>query len=133
MHQLTPDRGQHNSSVGATSETGTPPGATIINNAVTVLVKAINGRTNENVEGARVYLTADTGGPLPFGTPIFGSGGQLTNVSGETSVAFNFESNQPVIGRVRRSTTSPLFKSQPISGTITSAGLTITAPLTIDE
>lgn len=77
-----------------------------------------------NIENARVYIEADTGGPLAAGTVIFNK--LLTNASGVASATFNFESNQPVVGRARKGS-SPYYKTADIAGTITANGFDVTA------
>lgn len=58
----------------------------------------------------------------------------LTDVSGiEQDTAFSYTNSQPVLGRVRRGTSSPLYKTAPISGSITAAGLDTTVFLVADE
>ena len=58
-----------------------------------------------------------TGSPTST-TVIFND---LTNASGYVSDTRVFSSDQPVVGRARKSSGSPLYKSQPISGTISSS------------
>lgn len=108
--------------------TNTGPNITI-NNSVPIFVSA-KTLTGSDIQGARVYIEAASGGPLSAGTEIINT---LTDVNGEVSDTFNFTSNQPVIGRVRRGSTTPYFKTYPFTGTITSSGLTINAILVTDE
>jgi hypothetical protein len=104
---------------------------TTVNNTVTVRVTAIKASDASTIQNARVYLTADTGGPLAQGTIILNG---LTNASGVIEdTGFNFTSNQPVTGRVRKSTTTPLFKTSNLSGTIISSGLLLQASMIGDE
>lgn len=57
----------------------------------------------------------------------------LTDASGEVSDTRSWGSNQPFIGRVRRGSTTPTYKAQPVSGTIDSgSGAAVTAPLVSD-
>lgn len=56
-----------------------------------------------------------------------------TNVSGVLQrTDFNFTNDQPVSGRVRKGTSSPYYKTSPVSGTITTAGFTTTTFLVKD-
>jgi len=74
--------------------------------------------------------TPATGSPTST-TVIFNG---LTNASGIVTDNRTFSSDQNVTGRARKSTTSPLYQSQPITGTIDSAnGLTLTVLLIPDE
>lgn len=98
---------------------------------VPVKVTAKAASTLAVVQDARVYLEAGAGGPLPEFTVIMNT---LTNASGiSQDLAFAYSADQPVTGRVRKGTTSPLYKTSPISGTITSLGLDVTSFLVGDE
>lgn len=58
----------------------------------------------------------------------------LTNASGLISASRTFSVNQPLKGKVRKSTSSPRFKDFPLTGTINnSTGLTINVRMVIDE
>lgn len=48
------------------------------------------------------------------------------------NTGYNYSTDQAVEGFVRKSTSSPAYKTQPISGTIRSGGLAITAPMVRD-
>jgi len=57
-----------------------------------------------------------------------------TNASGIASDTRSWSGAQPVVGRVRKSTTSPLYKTQPVTGTISaSTGLDVTVLMIPDE
>jgi len=74
--------------------------------------------------------TPATGSPTST-TVVFNN---LTNASGFVTDTRTFASNQNVIGRARRSTSAPLYKSQPITGEIDKdTGLTMTVLLIPDE
>jgi hypothetical protein len=98
---------------------------------VAVKVTAKDAADSSLISGARVYIVADAGGWLTPGTVIYND---LTNASGfiQTSIELGGAS-QPVSGRVRRMTSSPLYRNSPISGTITATGLDITAFMVRDE
>lgn len=103
---------------------------TTVANTVTVSVTALNS-ASAAIENARVLLEADSGGDLPVGTDILSA---LTNASGIVEdTGFNFTSDQPVTGRVRKGSASPLYKTAPLTGTITSAGLSLTVFMVDDE
>lgn len=83
-------------------------------------ITVIDAVTKAPIQGARVYLEADTGGDLAPGTFITNS---TTDVNGERFIQQQFTSDQPVIGRVRQSTTpGSLYKNAPISFTMPQAG-----------
>jgi hypothetical protein len=46
----------------------------------------------------------------------------LTDTNGDISTSRVYSSNQPVTGWIRKSTSSPYYKTAPISGTVTSSG-----------
>jgi len=74
--------------------------------------------------------TPATGSPVSSGAIISG----LTDIAGDISVSRTFSTSTDVEGVVRKSSTSPFFKSFPISGTIdNSAGLTINVRMILDE
>ena len=97
---------------------------------LTVTVKDIN--TGFVIQGARVYVVADSGGALAQGTVIIDK--DLTDVNGQVSDTRSYSGNQPITGVVRYSTNTPFYKTAPVSGTISSAsGLNITVQMIPDE
>lgn len=93
---------------------------TIAPTPVTVEITVKDAVTKAVIEGARVYLEAGAGGPATEGTVIFN---ELTGVSGiVTTASYSYTGDQPVIGRVRKSTAAPYYKTSDIVGTITSSG-----------
>ena len=85
---------------------------------------------NINIENARVYITADTGGNLAQGTVIFNN---LTNANGEIYIQFNYQGNQPIIIKVRKS--SPpftIYKHKKNIGIIQSNGYNNTLSMEYD-
>jgi len=115
---------------GSTITTNTGPNITM-NTPVTVSVNAKDSNNSTNIQDARVYLIAGAGGDLAEGTVILNAD---TNSSGIVEDAsFNFTNNQPVVGRVRKGTVSTYYKTASLSGTITSAGLSITSFMSKDE
>lgn len=103
---------------------------TVESPTVSININVRDAVTLANIQDARVYIVADAGGPLAEGTVIVNS---LTNASGNISSSFSFDGNQPIIGKVRKGTSSPLYKTSPITGTITSNGFTNTLFLIPDE
>ena len=97
---------------------------------VDVTVTVRDAKTKTVIEGARVLLEADTGGPLTVGTDILST---TTNVSGVATTTFDWSLNQPVTGKVRKGSTSTYYKQGNISSTITEDGLDITVLLVPDE
>lgn len=115
-----------NGSIGST-----PNGGNIVfNTPVTVSINTQDASTFTDIEGARVYITAAAGGPLPQGTVLFND---LTDVNGEISFPFDFSADQPIEGRARKASASPLYKNANIAGTITSNGLSQVVLMISDE
>jgi len=74
--------------------------------------------------------TPATGTPTSTFIAISG----LTNVSGQISATRVYADDQPISGRVRKSTGSPLYKARVFPGTVLSdSGLVVTVPLELDE
>lgn len=105
---------------------------TIQSGQVTTTVTARDSTTKAAIQDARVYLVADTGGPLSAGTEIINA---LTNASGVASDTRSLASDQPVTGYVRKSSPGDdLYQSTAISGTISStSGASLTALMISDE
>lgn len=83
------------------------------------------------------YTTTNSGSTNYTGT-IVGTGGLLyglTDINGDISVSRAFALSQPVDGFVRKSTSSPRFKTFPLAGNTvtTSADLTINVRMVLDE
>lgn len=112
---------------GSTPSIRTAGATVVVQNAVpvTVTVKDIN--TGTAIENARVLLEK-----VSDGTDILTG---LTNSSGVATTSYAFTGNTAVTGKVRRATAAygALYKSAPISGTITAAGLDLTILLIPDE
>ena len=68
-------------------------GGTVVVVPVPVTVVDIN--TGAVVQGARVYLTADTGGPLTAGTVVLNGS---TNAPGQASAELDYTASQPFVG-----------------------------------
>jgi len=103
----------------------------VIQNTVALTVGAKDAATGSAIQGARVLLLAGAGGSLTEGTQILTG---VTDVNGEVSTSsFNFTSDQPVTGRIRKSSSSPFYKTGLVAGTITSSGLDVSTFLVGDE
>lgn len=97
-----------------------------------------NGLRKITVTGPSAYTYTVTGSPASPATgtitATWGMFNTLSNVSGIVTDTRILTADQPVVGKARKSTTSPLYKSQPITGTISaSTGLTLDVLLTRDE
>lgn len=100
-------------------------------NVKTVKVTVLDAVTLNPIQGVRVLLEAAAGGPLAAGTDILSG---LTDVNGVIEdTAFNYTANQPVTGKARKGTTSPLYQQGSITGTITTNGFDTTILLISDE
>ncbi len=82
------------------------------------------------------YTTTDSGSTSYTGTikvtGVLIEG--LTNSSGEISFSRSWTNAQPVTGFIRKSSTSPRYKTFPLTGTVsTSIGLTLNAKMILDE
>lgn len=86
--------------------------------------------TLENISNARVFIVADTGGPLTAGD-VIATG--VTDINGTFTADFQYTADQPVTGWVRRATSSPYYREAPISGVITVNGFITTALMVRDE
>lgn len=120
-----------NSNGSDCSIVSTPNGGTVtIVEQVTLTITVKDVTDQSNIENARVFIEADTGGPLSAGTEIINT---LTNASGIATVSFDYTSSQPITGVVRKGSVSTLYRSSSITGSITSAGLVQTILLIPDE
>lgn len=98
---------------------------------VTVKVTVKDATTFAAIENARVYLTASGGGPNADGTVLLTG---LTDASGILqTTTYEFTGEQEFTGRARRATSSPLYKTAPVTGTILETGADITVFLIADE
>lgn len=99
---------------------------------VPLLVTCKDASTGDTIEGVRVYITAAAGGGEVLGSLIHTA---VTDVNGQVSLPkYNLLSTtQPISGRARKSTASPLYKTSVIGGTITTSGLDITVFMIKDE
>jgi hypothetical protein len=97
----------------AVTAIATGGGTVVIQNRVTVTITVKDNSTGTVISGARVYIEADTGGPLTAGTVIMNT---TTNVSGIATATVDLSASQPIIGRVRLA--SPAYKTGQIGGPI---------------
>ena len=103
---------------------GTGAGQTNLQTVVYINVVVKDVITGDPVEGARVFLKT-TGG-----TTLVNS---LTNANGEVSVEYNYTGDTNIVGRVRKASQPPYYKTSKIEGTVTSAGFNTTIMLLKDE
>ena len=105
----------------------------IVVNPVTLLIHVEDIDDFSNIENARVYVEADTGGPLTVGTILINA---LTNASGDASDTRTLASDQPIVGWVRRASPGfgTVYKQAAITGSISSTnGLTVNVLMVPDE
>lgn len=117
-------------SINANKTSSFVGGSIVIEEDVSVKITVKDFDDSTAVENARIRLTADTGGDLTEGVVI--SEG-LTDSSGVLTTSLRYTSDQPVTGRVRRSTSGTLYKEAPISSSISANGLDIEIFLINDE
>lgn len=138
----------YNTSVSSLTRSGSTATATIASTAAlsTNDYVSIKGANQAEYNGTH-QITVTTGTQFTFtvsGTPTSPATGTITTtfnvISGTTSGAgtisssYVFSSNQPVTGRARKSSATPLYKSAPITATVdSSAGASITVQMIPDE
>lgn len=117
---------------GSNASIGSTPNGGTINfvEAVPLTITVRDASDSSVIENARVLMEADTGGPLSAGTDILTG---ITNASGQLTGALQYSADQPVTGRVRKGTSTPLYKTGAIAGTITTAGIDLTIFMVPDE
>lgn len=99
-------------------------------NEVSITINTLDGNDGSDLQDVRVLMEADAGGDLTQGTDILSG---LTDANGEISrTDFVYTSDQPVTIKLRKATTSPYFKPQDLSGTITSTGFSLTSRMIRD-
>ncbi len=104
-------------SILSANDPGTGVGQIGIQNAVTLKVKVLDSNTKATVDGVRVFLeTVNTSTELL----------NALTVDGIVSTAYNYTGNMNIRGWARRATTSPIYTSYQLSGTITSQGYDVT-------
>jgi hypothetical protein len=104
---------------------------TVAEITTSVKVTALDAANSNPVVGSRVLLLAGSGGDLTEGSVILDD---ITNGSGVLEdTGFNYTNPQPVTGRIRKGTNTPLYKQSPITGTIQATGLDLTVFLVSDE
>lgn len=117
-----------NSSSGTPSVYNTGAGTVNVVSGQVTFTLTVKDTAGAIIQGAMVYVTADAGGGLAEGTVIIDK--QTTDVNGQVSDTRSLGSNQPIIGRVRKSTSAPYYKTAAVVGTISStAGLDLTVQM----
>ena len=104
-----------------------------IDNAVTVTVRVTTIDTaGSPIQNARVYIEAGATGPLTQGTVILNGLSDASGIVDDTS--FTYTADQSIQNaKVRKGTTTPIYKTSSIAGTITSAGFDVTVVMVLDE
>lgn len=98
---------------------------------VTLTVTCLDASTGSPIQNAAVRMVASGGGPAADGTVLIQG---TTNASGKLIVSnFAYVGDQYVSGTARKGTAAPYYKAQPLSGTITSAGLGLTVYMIKDQ
>lgn len=98
---------------------------------VTLVVTVLDAVTSDPIEDVRVLLEAGAGGPLTEGDEVLSG---VTDSNGEVRVSgFSYEGTQLVVGRARKGSSSPYYKTSPILDTVTSSGLVTTVFMIKDE
>jgi hypothetical protein len=97
---------------------------------VTLTVTVLDAIDFSPINGARVLLEAASGGTQSIGSDLISGN---TGIDGKISTEFNFESNQPIIGKIRKGTSNIYYKPSFLTDTITSNGLNITVLMVRDE
>ena len=121
-----------NSSSGTPSVYNTGTGTVNVVSGQVTFTLTVTDTSGAPIQGAMVYVTADAGGGLTEGTVIINK--VTTDVNGQVSDTRSLGSNQPIVGRARKSTTAPYYKTGAVVGTISStAGLDLTIQLLSDE
>lgn len=101
-------------------------GATVtVQNTVAITVTVLDAVTKDPVEDARVFIET-----TPGGTDLMN---ELTDGDGIATENYNYTADQAIVGRVRKASSSPLYRTGDITGTITSGGFAITVLLIEDE
>ncbi len=95
-----------------------------IRNPVWIKVKVSNS-DGDPISGARVYIKK-----VSDNTVIVN---ELTDSNGEVTESYNYTSDTDITGRIRKSSTSPYYKTYNLSGTITDSGYTVNAIMIEDN
>jgi len=114
-----------------TSSTATSRGYTYPLDPVTVRVTCLDASTGDPVVGARAYLLATGGGLYADGTVVLNAISDADGIAEDT--AFAYLGTQSVIGKARKGTASPYYKSTTVAGTVTADGLDVTVYMVADE
>ena len=98
-------------------------GTLIIEQSVTISIEVRDASTSNIIIGARVLLQNN-------GVNLFNG---ITDSNGIVSFEIAYSSDTPILGRVRKGTNSPRYKTSPINGIITSSGFSTTVFMVTDE
>lgn len=97
---------------------------------VPVNITVKNNKTLATVQGAKVFFKAAAGGPLAEGTKIFDVDSDVLGVASDLELPFT--AIQPILGKARKGTDAPFFKTGRFEGEITDVGLDLTVFLSED-
>ena len=97
---------------------------------VTTTITARDAITQLPIQDARVFIRTISGGGLPVGQVLFND---VTDASGQATFTTQLDVNQPITGKVRRSTSTPLYKTSQITGTISLTGFEATILMIRDD
>lgn len=98
----------------------------------TLTITVIDANTKNPIQGARVYITAASGGSIPQGTVIIDK--VLTDSSGQATDQRSYSADQPITGVVRFASTQPYYKTAEITATVSSTTDTnLTVAMISDE
>lgn len=107
------------------ADPGTGAGQVNIRNLVSISVVVKDIEDGTPVPGARVYLKTDPDGDVVFN--------DLTDLTGKVETSeWVYVGDVVVVGRVRKSSSSPFYKTARLSGVITAAGYTTSVFLVKD-
>lgn len=119
-----------NVSGGDASIISAPYGGTLtLKTRQTLTVTVLDATTKSPISGALCHIKADTGGPETEGTILMET---TTNGSGVATATYDFESNQPIIGKALKGSESTTYKPNNIPGPLTADPLNVTIFLVLD-
>jgi len=113
-----------NGSSLTTTEPGSADGQVDIQNSVEVKI-TVQDTAGLKLPGARVFIKRTSDNVSLYN--------DVTDVNGEISFLYNYASDETITGRVRKSTSSPLYVTGAITGTINSIGFNSTITMVLDE
>ena len=116
-----------------TLSNGATVDGTLVDSTGTSVIIAVNvsdASDSSNIQNARVYVFANTGGALAAGTEIVN---ELTDSNGDVSERVSITPTQPATIRVRKTSASTYYKTNETIVSIGSAGIDSNVSLISDE